>query len=103
MPARRSLSVRHAVPAAGHRRCPAGPDRHQDVGSRVIYERYGASAMSRTDTAVRVISASPHRVSAAPTDPKAVALRDPLMPKIATWTSWSTSSRRESQWKRSCD
>ena len=34
-------------------------------GSRVIYERYGAPAMSRTDTAVRVISASPDRVFAA--------------------------------------
>jgi hypothetical protein len=33
-------------------------------GSRVIYERAtGAPAMSRTDTAVRVISASPDRCS----------------------------------------
>ena len=34
-------------------------------GSRVIYERYGrAPAMNRTDTTVRVISASPDRVFA---------------------------------------
>jgi dihydrofolate reductase len=32
-------------------------------GSRVIYERYRAPAMIRTDTAVRIISASPNRVS----------------------------------------
>jgi dihydrofolate reductase len=42
-------------------------------GSRVIYERYGAPAMSRTDTAVRVIRAPPDRVFAALTDPDALA------------------------------
>jgi hypothetical protein len=41
-------------------------------GSRAIYER-SAPAMSRTDTAVRVIRASPDRVFAALTDSDALA------------------------------
>jgi RibD C-terminal domain len=43
-------------------------------GSRVVYERLGAPAMSRTDTAVRVIRASPHRVLAALTGSDSLAV-----------------------------
>lgn len=65
---------RYALPAAGHRRRSAGPARDQDVRlARDLRALRARPAMSRTDTAVRVISASPDRVFAALTVPDALA------------------------------